>query len=194
MDTQASMPSTSAAVMGSGADAMTLASKLTVTRGPGWFELSWRWRDRIEKKAVFASFGVLAWQIPQMMRHAPLLTLAGVGVGLAATYATWAMNIVRVHVKQGALWVKSSPIGLRTVEIDACDVTRIEAIPPPIVWWFGKREGRRYAEHVQKRFEGTGWSVGARMTNGKTRRLISNWLKQEHAEEIAALIEKELRG
>jgi hypothetical protein len=32
------------------------------------------------------------------------------------------------------------------------------------------------------------------MTNGKTKRLISNWLRQEHAEEIAALIEKELRG
>jgi hypothetical protein len=179
--------------MGSGADAMTLASKLTVTRGPGWFELSWRWRDRIDKKAVFASFGAVAYQLPNVMRHAPLATVAGVGIGLAAIYSTWAMNIVRVHVEQGALRVKSSPIGLRTMEIDACDVTRVEAIPPHVTW-FGKREGPRYAARAQKRLEGTGWSVGARMTNGKTKRLISNWLRQEHAEEIAALIEKELRG
>lgn len=38
------------------------------------------------------------------------------------------------------------------------------------------------------------WSVAARLKSGKTKPLVTPWLRQAQAEEIAALIETELRG
>lgn len=193
MTQQSMVPSTSAALMGSGADATTLPSKLTLARRPGAFELSWRWRDQVEKKSLLASFGALAFNVPNLIMQSNFAILALTGVGVAAVVATWALNVVKVHVEQGALRVSSAPFRWRTLELDACDVVSVEAIQPPMVW-LGKREGRRYAAHLAHSLRQPRWSVAARLKSGKTKSLVRPWLRQAQAEEIAALIETELRG
>ena len=193
MTQQSMVPSTSAALMGSGADATTLPSKLTLTRRPGSFELAWRWRDQVEKRSLLASFGMLAFNITNLIIHSNVAMLAFTGVAVAAVSATWALNVVKVHVEQGALRVGSAPLRWRTLELDACDVVRVEAVPPPMMW-LGKREGRRYAAHLQACLRRPRWSVAARLKSGKTKSLVRPWLRQAQAEEIAALIETELRG
>jgi hypothetical protein len=55
MTQQSMVLSTSAALMGSGADATTLPSKFTLTRRPGEFEASWRWRDQVEKRRILVT-------------------------------------------------------------------------------------------------------------------------------------------
>lgn len=193
--TQRSMvPSTSAALMGSGADATTLPSKLTLTRRPGAFELAWRWRDQVEKRSLLASYGLLACNIPNLIIHSNFALLVLVSVLLGAVAATWALNVVKVHVEQGALRVRSAPFRWRTLELDACDVVSVEAVPPPLGMWLGKREGRRYAARVAHSLRQPRWSVAARLKSGKTKPLVTPWLRQAQAEEIAALIETELRG
>jgi hypothetical protein len=193
MTQQSMVPSTSAALMGSGADATTLPSKLTLTRRPGSFELAWRWRDQVEKPSLLASFFALAVNVPYLMIHSNVAILALLGVGVATVSATWALNVVKVHVEQGAVRVRSAPFRWRTLELDACDVVSVEAVPPPMMW-LGKREGRRYAAHVAHSLLQPRWSVAARLKSGKTKSLVRPWLRQAQAQEIAALIETELRG
>ena len=52
-------------------------------------------------------------QRPNLIIHSNFAILALYGVMLAATSATWALNVVKVHVEQGALRVRSAPFSCR---------------------------------------------------------------------------------
>jgi hypothetical protein len=183
------VPSTSAAVMGQGVDAVELPSKLTVVRGPGLFEVSWKWREQVSRATFFAplltglsSIGALT----NVALHAPIvagiamLGMVGLGGGFAAAYAK---NTMRVRVTQGALVLTSGPIGGRTVEIAAEDIVDVVAAQQQM-------RSRRPAL----------WSVSLLMNSApgekpkKPRAIVGFMMQQAQAEEIARLVREALRG
>jgi hypothetical protein len=182
------VPSTSAAVMGRGLDAVELPSKLTVVRGPGVFEVSWKWREQVSRAAFFAPFLTsmsALGGLSNLAIHAPLafaavlLGVVGVAGGFAAAYAK---NTMRVRVTQGALVLTSGPIGGRTIEIAADDVVDVVAAQQQV------RRQRRPAL----------WSVTLLLKAPpgqkpkKPRAIVGFMMQQAQAEEIARLVREAL--
>jgi hypothetical protein len=193
MENDREVPSTSVALMGSGVHAVTLASKLTVARGPGSFELSWRWRDQVRFQTLFGGFAALFGQLPNVLRHAPIVggtVLALLGI---AMYAAWAKGRARVRVEFGVIGMRAGPLAFQR-EIFADDVVTIAAQEPLQWFWIGQKGTPRHIKHEQQRLESDRWSVVATLKNGKTVHIVGRLLRREQAEEIASLIEREMRG
>jgi hypothetical protein len=177
------LPSTSVALMGSGASAVELPTKLTVTRAPGVFEVSWKWREQVSRATFFAPLMTSLSAIGGLTNvavHAPIvagvaaLGLLGIVGGFSAAYAK---NTMRVRVTQGALVLTSGPIGGRTVEIAADDVVDVVAAQRQV-------RARRPAL----------WSVTLLMKSApgekpkKPRPIVGFMMQQAQAEEIARLV------
>lgn len=178
------VPSSSAALMGSGESAVELPSKLVITRAPGVFELSWKWRDQVSRGAFFAPFVSGMAGLGGMMNamvHTPLLAIPIVGtfgvVALATSFG-WARGVMRVRVAQGALTTSGAMMS-RKSEIPAADIALIEVIP----------RNRR----VQKAGAAV-WSVVAVLTTSKRRVIVGHVLRLEQAEAIAQIIREALAG
>lgn len=181
------VPSSPAAAMGSGVDTQTLPSKLAIARGPGSFELSWRWREQVSKRAFFTPLAASFYGLQSALRHAPVATLVLLGAAVAASYAAWARNIVRVRVSQGAVTVTSRPVGIGSKELAAHDIAEVIALEPPAFWW-GKKGTPRHVAHEEKRLASERWAVVAQMQTGKTKRIVGHMLHRDQAEAIATLI------
>lgn len=177
------LPSTSMAPMGRGESAVTLPSKLTITRAPGVFELSWKWREQVPRGAFFAPLLPAVWtlnSIVQVMRHSPaagVMLLGGVFALLGGTALAWAKNTMRIRVSQGAIEMRSGPISARgTIEIgDGVDVLAVEG---------PSRNRKRPAP----------WGVNVVRENGKVTRLVAPMLEEQQAHTIAQMIAAALRG
>ena len=188
-DARAVVPSTSASALALGLEKLELPSKLVVTRGPGFFELSWRWQDQVTREQfftpLFSSAGCFLG-LAKLARHsltgaaiASSIFCAVIGLALIA----YAKNVMRVRVSQGLLAFRSGPIGRGGTEIVADDVADIVAAPP-------KKPHK----------DGGGWSVhvlfkAERMRMPKRpKTIVGALLKREQAEQIASLLRSALAG
>ena len=179
------VPSTSAALMGTGESAVQLPSKMLITRAPGIFELSWRWRDQVPQGAFFAP---LAGSLAGMggMMHAIVQTpwaaipIVGLyGTMLATMSFAWSRGVMRVRVAQGALTTSGGALSSRSREILAVDIAGIEVVP----------RSRRAPKP-----DAAAWAVFVTLTTGKRKLLVGHMLKREQAEAIAAIIRTALAG
>lgn len=181
------VPSTPAAALGSGVDAVVLPSQLVVARGPGTFELSWRWREQTTKQAFFGPVFLSFVLLQNGLRHAPLVTLGAYAAIAAVTYAAWAKNVVRVRVAQGAVTVTSGPVAVGSTELLAVDVDDFEARAPEAAY-LGRKGTPRHRAHLDALAATDRWSVVARLRNGKSKRVVGPMLQRAQAEAIASLV------
>ena len=169
--------------MGSGESAVELPSKLVVTRGPGTFEIAWKWRDQVPRGAFFAPLvpmvGIIngvfqAFRASAIAGLAGLTIIAGV-LGLMAL--AWAKNTVRVRVARGAITIAQGPVRIGgTRELD---VVSVVATAPPT---------RKKKPPSDER-----WAVLGTRPNGGTVNVVAHMLPRAQAEEIARHINDALR-
>ncbi len=115
------LPSTSMAPIGRGETAVTLPSQFTITRSPGVYALSWRWREQVQRRhflgltGLLPLMGQLMAQLPHLVRipaiGIPVLSLLALLVAAFVYGAlSWANNTVTLRVAHGLLTQTSRPL------------------------------------------------------------------------------------
>jgi hypothetical protein len=173
--------------MGSGVNAVVLPSKVIITRGPGFTEISWRWSEQVSKKAFFGPMSGLAIAASQGMQHG--LVAAGIVIGTAALASGLALigynkNVVTVRASQGLLTVTSKPLGVTSISIAADDIASIEVRQRKM----GKRALARQKPDAEN------WGVVLVRKSGKVKDIVSSMMKREQATALAELIAQALAG